>query len=522
MPTEPTTVLPYAPEPFTDFAAAAHRDAYRAALDVVAARLGRTWPLVLGGERIAMDRTFASVDPCAPARVVGYAAAAGAAEVDRAYAAAEAGFAVWSRWSAAERARALYKLAAVLRRRKLELCAWETYEAGKNWREADADVAEAIDFVEYYARAALRLEEPLVTHPWPGEQNVTTLEPIGVGLVIPPWNFLLAILVGSALGPVAAGNTVVLKPSPQTPIIAGVFMDCLDEAGWPAGVVNLITGLDPDIGDRLVDDPRARFVNFTGSVATGLRIHQRAAVVHPGQRHIKKTYLELGGKDAMIVDETADLDVAVTAAVQGAFGFNGQKCSAMSRLILVDEVHDAVLERFAAAAARLRVGPAVDDADVTAVISERQFEKVLGYAALGAAEGRLVLGGGAAARPDGGWFVAPTIVADVDPRSRLAQEEVFGPVVAVLRARDFDEALRIANDTDFGLTGGLVSRSRERLERARREFKVGNLYLNRKITGALVGVQPFGGFKLSGTNSKGGGPDYLRLFVEARTVTERF
>ncbi len=522
MTADPTTVVPYAPEPFTDFAVGTHAEGYRAALELVAGRLGATWPLVIGGRRIATDGTFPSVDPCAPDRIVGYAAAAGAADVDRAYEAAEAAFPVWSRWTAAERARALHKLAAVLRRRKLELCAWETYEAGKNWREADGDVAEAIDFVEYYARAALRLDEPLATHSWPGEHNVTTLEPIGVGLVIPPWNFLLAILVGSTMGPVAAGNTVVLKPSPQTPIIAGVFMECLAEAGWPDGVVNLITGADAEIGDRLVDDPRARFINFTGSVATGLRIHQRAAVVHPGQRHLKKTFMELGGKDALIVDETADLDVAVTAAVQGGFGFNGQKCSAMSRLILVDAIHDEVLERFVAAAARLRVGRAIDDADVTAVISERQFDKVVEYARLGAEEGRIALGGGPAEeRPDGGWYVAPTIVADVAPTARLAQEEVFGPVVAVLRARDFDDALRIANDTDFGLTGGLISRSRERLERARREFKVGNLYLNRKITGALVGVQPFGGFKMSGTNSKGGGPDYLRLFVEARTVTER-
>jgi 1-pyrroline-5-carboxylate dehydrogenase len=520
--TRPSTVAPYTPEPFTDFSQGGQRDAYRAALADVETQLGRSWPLVLGGERLVTERTFASLDPCRPDVVVGHAAAAGPEHVDRAFMAAEAAFPVWSSWSAHARATALWKLAAVLRRRKLELCAWETFEAGKNFREADADVAEAIDFVEYYARGALELEAPLVTYPWPGEENATTLEPIGVGLVIPPWNFLLAILVGSSMGPVAAGNTVVLKPSPNTPVIAGVFMDCIEEAGWPPGVVNLITGADDEIGDRLVDDPRVRFINFTGSVATGVRIHQRAAVVHPGQRHLKKTFLELGGKDAMIVDETADLDVAVLAAVQGGFGFNGQKCSAMSRLILVDEIHDEVLERFVAAAGALRVGPAVEDSDVTALISERQFEKVLAYAELGAEEGRVVLGGGAAERLDGGYYVQPTIVADVSPDARLAQEEVFGPVVAVLRARDFDDALRIANDTPFGLTGGLVSRSRERLDRARREFKVGNLYLNRKITGALVGVQPFGGFKMSGTNSKGGGPDYLRLFVEARTVTERF
>jgi 1-pyrroline-5-carboxylate dehydrogenase len=516
------TMVPYAPEPFTDFRDPERRDAYRRALEEVAGRLGERWPLVLGGERVDPGRTFESLDPCRPSRVVGHAAMAGAAEVDRAFAAAEAAFPIWSAWPAEARARALWRLAAVLRRRKLELCAWETYEAGKNYREADADVAEAIDFVEYYARAALELEAPRPTVPVPGEENVTTLEPIGVGLVIPPWNFLLAILVGSAMGPVAAGNTVVVKPSPATPIIAGVFMTCLDEAGWPPGVVNLVTGADAEIGDLLVDDVRTRFVNFTGSVATGLRIHERAARVHPGQRHIKKTFMELGGKDALIVDETADLALAVEAAVQGAFGFNGQKCSAMSRLILVDEVHDAVLEAFVEASARLRVGPAVDDADVTAVVNERQYRKILDYCSLAREEGRVVLGGGPAEGWAEGWFVAPTIVADVAPTARLAQEEVFGPVVAVLRARDFDHALEIANDTPFGLTGGLISRSRARLERARREFKVGNLYLNRKITGALVGVQPFGGFKLSGSNSKGGGPDYLRLFVEARTVTERF
>jgi 1-pyrroline-5-carboxylate dehydrogenase len=517
-----STVVPFAPEPFTDFRDALARDAYRVALDAVGDQLGRTWPLVLGGERLETGRTFDSIDPSAPSRVIGRAAEAGPAEVDLAFVAAEAGFAVWSRWPAAARARAMWRLAAVMRRRKLELCAWETFEAAKNYREADGDVAESIDFVEYYARAALELEAPRVTVPYPGEENVTTLEPIGVGLAIPPWNFPLAILVGSVMGPVAAGNAVVLKPSRVTPIIAGVFMTCIEEAGWPPGVVNLVTGTDAGLGDALVDDPRTRFVNFTGSVGVGLRIHERAAKVHPGQRHIKKTFMELGGKDALIVDETADLELAVAAAVQAAFGFNGQKCSAMSRLIVVDEVYDEVLDAFVAASRKLGVGPAVDDFDVTALVSERQYRSVLDYCALAHEEGRVVLGGGAAEGFAEGYYVSPTIVAEVAPTARLAQEEVFGPVVAVLRARDFEHALEIANDTDFGLTGGVISRSRERLERARREFKVGNLYFNRKITGALVGVQPFGGFKLSGSNSKGGGPDYLRLFVEARTVTERF
>lgn len=517
-----STVVPYAPEPFTDFGLEANRRAYQAALAALEPRLGADWPLVIGADRLLTDRKIDSLDPCEPSRVVGRASMAGPAEIDRAFDVAEAAFADWSRWPAEDRARALWRLAAIMRRRKLELCAWETFEAGKNFREADADVAEAIDFVEYYARAALALEGPLPTHPYPGEENRTSLVPIGVGVVIPPWNFLLAILVGSALGPVAAGNTVILKPSPFTPIIAGVFMDLLDEAGWPAGVVNLLTGADEEIGDRLVDDPRATFINFTGSVATGLRIHERAAKLQPGQRHIKKTFMELGGKDALIVDETADLDVAAEAAVAGAFGFNGQKCSAMSRLIVVDAVHDELMAKVLERASKLRVGKAIDDADVTAVVSERQYRKVLDYCAIGAEEGTVVLGGGAAEGLGDGYFVQPTIVTGVSPQARLAQEEIFGPVVAVIRVADFDEAVQVANDTPFGLTGGLISRSRVRLERARRELRVGNLYLNRKITGALVGVQPFGGFKLSGTNSKGGGPDYLRLFVEAKTVTERF
>lgn len=517
-----STVIPYAPEPFTDFGQEANRRAYQEALAELAPRLGADWPLVIGGERLFTDRKIDSLDPCDPSRVVGRASMAGPAEIDRAFQAAEAAFADWSRWPAEDRARALWRLAAVLRRRKLELSAYETIEAGKNYREADAHVAEAIDFVEYYARAALELDGPLPTTPYPGEENRTVLVPIGVGVVIPPWNFPLAILAGSTLGPVAAGNTVILKPSPFTPIIAGVFMDCLEEAGWPPGVVNLLTGADDEIGDRLVDDPRTTFVNFTGSVATGLRIHERAAKLQPGQRHIKKTFMELGGKDALIVDETADLDLAAEAAVASAFGFNGQKCSALSRLIVVDEVHDALVERVVARASQLRVGKATDDADVTAVVSERQYHKVLAYCELASQEGTVVLGGGAATEAGDGYFVQPTVVTGVSPQARLAQEEIFGPVVAVIRVADFDEALEVANDTPFGLTGGVISSSRERLERARREFRVGNLYLNRKITGALVGVQPFGGFKMSGTNSKGGGPDYLRLFVEAKTVTERF
>lgn len=513
---------PYRNEPFTDFSDPAAAEAYRAALEQVRPHLGRDWPLVIGGERVTTGRWLDSLDPCEPSRVVGRAAMAGAAELDRAFVSAEQAFAEWSRWSAEARGRALVRLAALMRRRALELCAWETFEAGKNWREADADVAEAIDFLEYYAREALALDEPLRTHHWPGEENLTRLQPMGVGVVIPPWNFLLAILVGTVAAPVAAGNTVIVKPSPSTPIIAGLFMELVAEAGIPDGVINLITGADAEIGDALVDDPRTRFVNFTGSVATGLRIHERAAKVQPGQRFVKRTMLEMGGKDALIVDETADLELAAESAVASAFGFNGQKCSALSRLIVVDAVADDLLARIVERTKRLRVGLASENADVTAVINERQYEKILGFLAEAPDSGTVLAGGGRAAGAGEGYFIAPTVVDGVAPSARMAREEIFGPVMAVLRARDFEHAIELFNDSDYGLTGGIISSSRERIERARRECQAGNFYVNRKITGALVGVQPFGGFKLSGTNSKAGGPDYLRLFVEAKTVTERF
>jgi 1-pyrroline-5-carboxylate dehydrogenase len=513
---------PYRTEPFSDFSDPDTANAYRRALEFVRGRLGRRWPLIIGGAPVETGRSLPSLDPCHPDTVVGEAAMGGASEVEAAMEAATEAHRSWSRWPMRSRARALVRLAAIVRRRRFELCAWMTFESGKNWREADGDVAEAIDFLEYYAREALPLAEPLRTIPWPGEENITTLQSIGVGVVIPPWNFPLAILVGTVAAPVVVGNTVVVKPSPATPIIAGVFMECVDEAGFPPGVINLLTGADADLGDALVDHTATRFINFTGSVATGTRINARAATLRPGQRFVKRTMLEMGGKDALIVDETADLDLAADAVVASAFGFNGQKCSALSRLIVVDDVHDELIERVLERATRLRVGTAEENADVTAVVSQRQYDRILGYLEGAPGQGRVVLGGGPAEGLGKGWFIAPTIVLDVDPAAPLAREEIFGPVLAVVRARDFEHAIELFNDVDYGLTGGLISRSRERIERARVELEAGNLYVNRKITGALVGVQPFGGFKLSGTNSKAGGPDYLRLFMEAKTVTERF
>jgi 1-pyrroline-5-carboxylate dehydrogenase len=511
---------PFQNEPLSDFSDPDQAAAYRQALAGVRRSLGSHKSLIIGGEEVDAGEKIVSLNPAKPAEVVGTVAAAGAPQIDKAFAAAWQAFPGWAHRPTAERAEAAVKLAAELRRRRLELAAWETLEASKNWREADADVAEAIDFCEYYARQALELARPVPTKPWPGEINQSWLQPLGAGVVISPWNFPLAILVGMTMGPVAAGNTVVLKPSSQTPMVATAFMEAEAAAGIPDGVINFLPGTGSEVGDYLVDHARCRFINFTGSKEVGLRIGARAAEIHPGQPWLKRVCLEMGGKDAMVVDETADLEAAALAVVHSAFGFQGQKCSAASRLIVVEEVYNTFLEGLVAATKDLQVGPAEANFPVAAVISAEQHRKILAEIDQGKAEARL-LTGGKALNLDGGYYIEPTIFAEVPPSSRLGQYEIFGPVLSVIRARDFDDAVRIFNGTEYGLTGGLFSQRRERIERARCEFDVGNLYINRGITGARVGVQPFGGFKMSGTNAKAGGPDYVRLFLEMKTVAEK-
>jgi 1-pyrroline-5-carboxylate dehydrogenase len=507
-------------EPLNNFSDPDRAAAYRQALAEVRRVLGAHKPLVIGGEAVDTGERIVSLNPAKPEEVVGTVAAAGAPQIEEAFGAAWRAFPEWAHRPATERARATIKLAAELRRRKLDLAALETLEASKNWREADADVAEAIDFCEYYARQAVELAQPVPTNPWPGEINQSWLKPLGAGVVISPWNFPLAILVGMTMGPVVAGNTVVLKPSSQTPMVAAAFMEAVATADIPDGVINFLPGAGSIMGDALVDHPRCRFINFTGSKNVGLRIGARAAVIHPGQPWLKRVSLEMGGKDAVVVDETADLEAATAAVVQSAFGYQGQKCSAASRLIVIEEIYDTFLESLVAATNDLQVGPAEANFPVAAVISEEQHRKVLAEIEKGKAEAKLVAGG-KAVDLDGGYFIEPTIFAEVPPSSRLGQYEIFGPVLSVIRARDFDDAVRIFNGTEYGLTGGLFSRRRERIERARCEFDVGNLYINRGITGARVGVQPFGGFKMSGTNAKAGGPDYVRLFLEMKTVAEK-
>jgi 1-pyrroline-5-carboxylate dehydrogenase len=511
---------PYRIEPYSDFTVTAAKAAYELAIAGVEARLGGYGPLVIGGDEIESGEPVLSVNPSRPDQVVGMAASADPEQVDAAINAAWAAYPGWAATPAEQRAGLVSRLGDLIAARKYEFAAWQTFEAGKNWSEAEADVAEAIDFCHYYAHQALAMAEPVPVYEYPGEHNESWLQPIGAGAVIPPWNFPLAILAGMAIGPVAAGNTVVLKPASNTPMVGYGFMRAVAEAGFPPGVINYLPGSGSAIGDYLVDHPRIRFVNFTGSKEVGLRIGERAAVVHPGQRWLKRAYLEMGGKDALVVDETADLDAAANDAVTSAYGFQGQKCSACSRLIVVDSVHDALLDLVVAKTAALGVGPAVDNAAVGPVISAIQLGSILEEIDLGRSEARLVLGGNRIDL-DGGYFLEPTVFAGVSPEMRLAQHEIFGPVLSVLRVGGFEEAIAVANGTEFGLTGGLHSQDPERIARAKRDFHVGNLYINRKITGALVGIQPFGGFNMSGSNAKAGGPDYLRLFMEMKTVATR-
>lgn len=511
---------PFRNEPYSDFSSAGPRAEYLEAIDTVKSKLGGHIPVIIDGKPVATDERIVSIDPAQPEVVVGTTGSASRAEAQLAVDAAKAAYPDWSRRRAAERAEFVHRIGDLIAERKFEISAWMTLEAGKNWSESEADVAEAIDFCRYYAHQAIRLAEPVAVVGYPGESNQSFLIPMGVGVVIPPWNFPLAILVGMAVGPVAAGNTVVLKPASNTPVLAAHFMDIVAEAGLPRGVINFLPGPGSVVGDFLVDHPDTRFINFTGSKEVGLRIAVRSAAVHPGQRWMKRAYLEMGGKDGLVVDETADLEVAADAAVRSAYGYQGQKCSACSRLIAVGSIHDELLDMVVAKAAALEIGPGVDNKPVGPVISAAQHRAILDEIARGRNEATIVLGGEAIDR-DGGFYVEPTIFAGVQPQHRLAQHEIFGPVLSVLRVNDFDEALEVANGTEYGLTGGLCSTDPDRIERAIRELHVGNLYINRKITGALVGVQPFGGFNMSGSNSKAGGPDYLRLFMEMKSVAQK-
>ena len=508
-------------EPLTDFTKEENAAAMRAAIEKVKSELGREYPLVIGGERIKTENKFDSINPANRTQVVGKFQKATKELANRAVEAAYETFQSWRNVPAEERAQLLFRVAELMRERKHELSAWMIYEVAKTWPEADGDTAEAIDFCEFYAHEMLHYASPQPLTKITGEENHLEYIPLGVGAVIPPWNFPCAIMAGMTAAAVVTGNTVVLKPSSDAPTIAYKFFELLEEAGMPPGVVNFMTGSGAEVGDVIVDHPKTRFIAFTGSKEIGLRINERGAKVHDGQLWIKRVVAEMGGKDAIIVADDADLEEAATGVVQSAFGFQGQKCSACSRAIIDARIYDPMIEKISERAAKIKLGDSFDaNTTMSAVINEKAFKSINGYIEKGKAEGgRVIVGGGS----DGeqGFFVEPTVIADVKPGSTIEQEEIFGPVLAVIKADDYDDALRIANDTQFGLTGAVYSTDEAKLERARNEFHVGNLYLNRKCTGAMVGVHPFGGFNMSGTDSKAGGRDYLLLFMQAKVSSAK-
>jgi 1-pyrroline-5-carboxylate dehydrogenase len=519
-----TEIPAFTNEAFLDWSDPDNVRQMEAALEALREEFDRTHPLYIGERRITDGATDEATSPWQPDLVLGRTVKATKEQAQEAIGVAAETFNSWRRVSWEERADYLFRVAEALRRRRFEFSAVMVYEVSKSWVEADADVAELIDFAEYYAREALRIGQQHEVVPYPGERGHLRYVPLGVGAIIPPWNFPAAIMGGMTMAAIVCGNTVVLKPAHTSTIIAAKFVELLvDELGLPPGVLNFIPGPGSVIGDSIVDDPRIRFIAFTGSKEVGMRIYERAAKVHPGQIWLKRTILEMGGKDSIVVDETADPAEAAQGIVAAAFGFQGQKCSACSRAIVVDELYDEVLEKVVEGARKLTQGPPTDRNNfMGAVIDEKAFRSISKYIEIGRQEGRLVLGGDVKEPSEsGGYYIPPTIFADIDPDARISQEEIFGPVLAFIRARDYDHAMEIANNTEFGLTGSLYSEVRERLDEAMEEFHVGNLYLNRKCTGALVGVHPFGGFNMSGTDSKAGGPDYLLLFTQAKSVAEK-
>ncbi|WP_134703448.1 L-glutamate gamma-semialdehyde dehydrogenase [Ammoniphilus sp. YIM 78166] len=517
-----TKITPFVNEAFVDFTQEANKQAMLAALDKVKKELGQEIPLHIGTEKVMTEDKIVSINPGQVDMIIGRVSKATQELAERAMQVALATFETWKKVPARERAEYLFKAAQLMRERKHEFSATMVYEAGKNWGEADADTAEAIDFMEFYAREMIRLSEvnehqPLVKIP--GEDNQLSYIPLGVGVVIPPWNFPLAITVGMATAAIVSGNTVLLKPASITPVIAYKFVALMEEVGLPGGVLNFIPGSGAEVGDYLTTHPKTRFISFTGSKEVGLRINRLAAQTAEGQIWIKRVIAEMGGKDGIVVDETADLDAAAAGIVASAFGFQGQKCSAGSRAVIVESVYDQVVEKVAELTKQLQIGLPEQNFAVGPVAEKNAYEKILEYIEIGKSEGRLIAGGGKA--EGNGYYIQPTVFADVDGKARIMQEEIFGPVLAIAKAKDWKEAIALYNDTEFGLTGAFYSNIEDRIEYALDTMHCGNLYINRKCTGALVGVHPFGGFNMSGTDSKAGGYDYLLLFTQAKMTSRK-
>ena len=509
----------YENAPLTNFALPENQEKMRAALREQRKQLGRKVPLTINGEKIWIDKMFSSVNPSRPDQIVGYAAEAGIPEAERAVAAARAAFEKWRRTSFEERCQLLERAAEILERRRFELSALEVFEVGKPWAQADGDICEAIDFCTFYARQMRLIGQPRLTQNVPGEESYQHYWPRGVALVIAPWNFPMAILCGMASAALVTGNTVIMKPSEQSVIIGAMLMEIYEEAGVPPGVLNFLNGKGSVIGAHMVDHKDVDLIAFTGSREVGLRIWESAGRTREGQRELKRVICEMGGKNAMIVDSDADLDEAIVDSIYSAFGFQGQKCSALSRLIVLEENYDRVIERLLGAAASVRVGnPEEPGIVVGPVIDEAAYRRILDYIEVGKSEATLAYQ--ASELPSHGYFIPPTIFTGVKPKMRIAREEIFGPVLSVLKVRDLNEAIEVANGTDYALTGGFFSRSPANIERIKAQLEAGNVYINRPCTGAIVGRHPFGGFKMSGSGTKAGGADYLLNFLIPRVVTE--
>lgn len=507
-------------EPYTDFTLPENRARMEQALAKVRSELGRDYDLMIAGERIGTRDKLVSVNPSRPSEIVGTHFKASPEIALKGLEKVYSYFPAWAATPAEDRVQMLLRAASILRDRKLEFDAWLCFEAGKTWPEAEAEVAEAIDFCEYYAREMLRFAHPPDVVQMPGERDEMRYIPLGVGIVIPPWNFALAILAGMTVAALVTGNTVIVKPSSETPTVGAKFAELLLEAGFPAESFCYMPGSGSAIGDLLVQHPKTRFISFTGSRDVGLRINELAAKHQPGQLWIKRVVAEMGGKDAIVVDADCDVNAAVEGVFYSAFGYQGQKCSACSRAIVDSRIYDEFVEKLKKRAESAAVGPTDDPANFMGpVISEGARKTIRKYIDVGKSEGRVVLDG---TNADGeGYFLKPTIIADIDRKARIFQEEIFGPVLAVSKAKNFREAIDMANDSQYGLTGAVYSNNPEHVREARERFFVGNLYVNRKCTGAMVGAHPFGGFNMSGTDSKAGGPDYLLLFLQAKSVAEK-
>jgi 1-pyrroline-5-carboxylate dehydrogenase len=515
--------VPYADfknEPFTDFSDPANQQAFAAAMTEIQATFGQDHPAWIGGEAIADRPSIESRDPGDLDRVIGRYAKCDAQDAERAVVSAHEAFQTWRFVAPAERVGYFTKAADLMRERKHLFSAMMVFEAGKSWAEADADTAECIDFMDYYARQALALADPPALTPVAGEQNHIRYIPLGVGAIIPPWNFPLAIMAGMSSAALITGNTVVLKPASATPGIAAMWVDLMFEVGLPKNVLNYCPGSGGTFGEVIVNHKLTRFISFTGSREVGLGIFQKSATTQDGQLWMKRLIAEMGGKDGMLIDAECDLDDAVDATLAAAFGFQGQKCSACSRAMIHADVYDEFVSKLIPKVEAITQGHQADLANFMGpVIDQGAKNKTLEYIEIGKSEGKLLTGGGEA--PGNGYYVQPTVIGDVPPQARVSREEIFGPVLALIRVADFEHGLEVANNTDYGLTGAVYTDNDAHKAAAMDRFHVGNFYINRKCTGALVGAHPFGGFNMSGTDSKAGGPDYLLLFTQAKTISEK-